>query len=141
MRLNDLPFPVFGDISFRGKCPREEIEQVTFFGQLRREYPDTLALIAMHSRNEGLKKAGQLRSVAQHKAEGMTPGFADIVIAGRQTFLCELKRRDHTQSVWQDGQIEHLTAAHDAGAFSCVALGWEAAWQAMEIWLSGQANN
>ena len=30
MRLSDLPFPVYGDPSFRGKCPTEALEQVTF---------------------------------------------------------------------------------------------------------------
>ena len=41
MRLSDLPFLVFGDPSFRGKCPTEAQEQVTFFAMLRREYPGT----------------------------------------------------------------------------------------------------
>lgn len=42
MRLSDLPFRVFGDVSFRGKCPTEAMEQVTLFAMLRREYPSTL---------------------------------------------------------------------------------------------------
>ncbi len=52
-----------------------------------------------------------------------------------------MKRRDHTQSAWQDGQIEYLTAAQEAGAFACVALGHEAAWEAVQAWIGDQARN
>ena len=109
MRLNDLPFPVYGDTGFRGKCPTEALEQITFFRRLRDAYPDS---------------------------QGMTPGASDIIIPGRVTFVCEMKRRDRTQSAWQDGQIEYLTAAHNAGAFACVALGCDAAWEAFQEWLT-----
>lgn len=136
MHLNDLPdgLLVYGDVSFRGKCPLESQEQVTFFNQLRRQYPDTLGRIAMHPRNEQQLRGGQFGRLAKHKAEGMTPGASDIIIPARIAFVCELKRLDHTKSKWQDGQIEYLTASHDAGAFACVALGWEAAWQALQDW-------
>lgn len=136
MNLDGLKFPVYGDTSFRGKCPTEVMEQVTFFGRLREYYPDTWGRLGLHPRNEGLKLKGQFASVSLHKAEGMTPGAADIIIPGRMTFVCELKRRDHTQSAWQEGQIEYLTAAHLCGAFACVALGCNAAWEALEVWLS-----
>ena len=141
MRLFDLPFLVFGDPSFRGKCPTEALEQVTFFAMLRREYPDTWGALAIHPRNEGLKEKGQFASVQRHAAEGMTKGAADIIIPGRPAFVCEMKRKDHTQSTWKDGQIEYLTAAHAAGAFACVALGYEAAWVAVRLWIGGQARN
>lgn len=134
MQLNGLPFPVYGDAAFRGKCPKEDIEQISFFNRLRREYPDSYGLIALHPRNEGLKRGGQFSAVARHAAEGMTKGAADIIIPGRRAFVCELKRRDHTQSAWQEGQREYLHAAYNAGAFVCVALGAEAAWAAFEIW-------
>lgn len=125
----------FGDPSFRGKCPLEEMEQVTFFNRLRRDYPDTLGMIAIHSRNEGLKTGGHISSVAKHKAEGMTPGASDIIIPGRITFVCEMKRRDHTLSKWQDGQQPYLIAASTMGAFACVALGCDAAWNALQMWV------
>lgn len=133
MRL-DVPFRVFGDVSYRGKCPLEDVEQVTFFARLRREYPDTFGLIAIHPRNEGLKSAGQFSVVQKHRAEGMTKGAADIIIPAKVSFVCEMKRRDHTKSQWQDGQIEYLTAAQQVGAFSCVALGCDAAWEAFLEW-------
>ena len=134
MKLKSLPFPVFGNLSFRGKCPKETIEMITFFNRLRREYPTTWGALAIHPRNEGLKRAGQFSSVQKHAAEGMTKGAADIIVPGRVTLLVELKRRDHTQSRFQPGQLEYLQAAHDAGAFVCVALGADAAMQAVETW-------
>jgi len=139
MLLNNLPNGVllFGDADFRGKCPTEAIEQVTFFNTLRREYPETWGALALHPRNEGLKTNGQFSSVAKHSAEGMTPGAADIIIPARIAFVCELKRQDRTQSAWQDGQESFLAAAAAAGAFSCVALGWQAAWEAFEAWRDG----
>jgi len=130
--------PVYGDITFRGKCPPEEVEQASFFSRLRREYPDTYGAIAIHPRNEGLKEKGQFSTVIKHAAEGMTKGASDIVIPGRRTFVCELKRQDHTLSKWQVGQEPYLIAAANAGAFVCVALGAAAAWEAFKEW---QAQN
>jgi len=131
---------VYGDASFRGKCPLESAEQITFFNQLRSKYPDSYGRIALHPRNEGQLIGGQHSSIDKKKAEGMSTGASDIVIPGATSFVCELKRRDHTKCSWQDGQIEYLEASHNAGAFVCVALGWEAAWQAFSEWLS-QSNN
>ena len=130
----DVPFPIYGDVTFRGRCPREDVEQVTFFNRLRAEHTATLGLLAIHPRNEGLRQRGQIGAVAKHRAEGMSKGAADIIIPGRPAFVCELKRRDHTQSEWQDGQMDYLTAAYMSGAFTCVALGADAAWQALRDW-------
>jgi len=122
---------VYGDISFRGDCPTESAEQMTFFNKLRREYPDTYGALAVHTRNEGKRN---IRQADRHKAEGMTPGAADIIIPGEHTFVCELKRMDHTKCKWQPGQQEYLIAADKADCFACVALGWEAAWEAFRAW-------
>ena len=135
-QLGKLPFAVYGDMSFKGKCPTETLEQTTFFGRLRERYPATFGLLAIHPRNEGLKTGGQFGAVARHRAEGMSPGAADIVIPARVSFVCELKRRDYRLCAWQDGQVEYLTAARDAGAFACVAFGCDAAWEAFGIWLN-----
>ena len=83
MLLNDLPSGVYvyGDVSFRGKCPKEDQEQVTFFNRLRREYPDTWGKLALHPRNEGLKIGGHITAVSRHKAEGMTPGALTALLA------------------------------------------------------------
>jgi len=133
MKFNDL-IPVYGDTSFRGKCPKEDVEQASFFNRLRREYPTSWGLLALHPRNEGLKEGGQFSTVLKHKAEGMTAGAADIIIPGAPAFVCEVKRRDHTLSKWQDGQQQYLITAAEAGAFACVALGAVGAWEAFEAW-------
>ena len=126
--------PLYGDPTFRGKCPPEHVEQASFFSRLRREYPTSWGLIALHPRNEGLLVKGQFQAITKHRMEGMAKGAADIVIPAARAFVCELKRQDHTQSKWQDGQQEYLAAASEAGAFVCVALGAAAAWQAFEEW-------
>jgi hypothetical protein len=126
---------VYGDASYRGDCPKETAEQVTFFNVLRAQYPDSYGLIAIHPRNEGKRTHGQ---AWHHKAEGMTKGASDIIIPARMSFVCELKRLDHTKSKWEDGQLEYLEAAHNAGAFVCVALGWEPAMLALHDWINRQ---
>jgi len=118
---------VYGDTSYRGECPSETLEAITFFAQLRREYPDTYGLIATHIRNEGKRNWYQ---ASREKAEGMTKGAPDIIIPMSRTFVCEMKRLDHTKSKWQPMQLEYLKTAHDAGAFVCVALGYDAAYSA-----------
>lgn len=125
--------PVYGDTEYRGECPRETLEQVTFFRRIREQYPDSIGRIAIHPRNEGKRKCDQ---ADREKAEGMVPGASDVIIPARVPFVCEIKRRDHTRSTWQDGQIEYLEAAHGQGAFVCVALGADAAMEAFEQWLS-----
>lgn len=126
---------MFGDQTFRGKCPPESVEQITFFNYLRGEYPETWGALALHPRNEQQLRGGQFRGMIKQKAEGMTPGASDIVIPARVPFVCEMKRQDHTKSKWQAGQIVYLEAAQDAGAFACVALGWIGAREALEAWL------
>lgn len=132
MKFPDF-LPVFGDTAYRGACPSEAMEQVTFFNRLRSQYPETWGRIALHPRNEGKRTPGQ---VYREKSEGMAEGAPDIVIP--PGFLCELKRRDHTKSRWQPGQLEYLEAAQEAGAFVCVALGADAAMEAFHDWLAAQ---
>ena len=125
--------PIWGDSDYRGPCPREAVEQVTFFRRLRDAHPDTWGRIAIHPRNEGKRRHDQ---ASREKAEGMTTGASDVIIPARVPFVCEIKRRDHTKSQWQDGQIEYLEAAYCCGAFVCVALGADAASQAFAEWSS-----
>lgn len=134
MNLN-IPFPIYGDQKWRGKCPPESAEQITFFNQLRTEYPDTWGKLALHPRNEQQLRGGQHRGMIRQKAEGLTPGASDVIIPAKVAFVCEIKRADHTQSKWQPGQVEYLTAAHEAGAFACVSLGWRGAWDALQDWI------
>ena len=122
MRFPDW-LPVYGDVSFRGKCAVEDVELSTFFNQLRKNYPD-LAKRGFHVENEGKKNHDNSRM------KGQLAGVSDIVIM--PGFCCEMKRRDHTISTWQKGQLDFLKACQDEGAYACVALGWEAAMEAVE---------
>lgn len=65
----------------------------------------------------------------------MTPGASDIVIPGGQTFICEMKRQDHTLCKWEQKQIAYLEQCENQGAFVCVALGYKAALEALEQWM------
>lgn len=123
---------VYGDPAFRGKCSTESVEQVSAFNQIRKRWPETLGVIAIHPRNEGDFTPQQIR---RFKAEGMTSGASDIVIPAGRAFVCEIKRKDHTKSRWQEGQIEYLEACHNQGAFVCVALGAKGVIDAISAYL------
>ena len=125
----------YGDTSYRGDCALEDAELMTFFNELKRLYPD-LARIAIHPDNEGLViGTGHLHHAKQKAKGAINKGAADIVIVGNPTFVCELKRKDHTKSRWQDGQLEFLEASQKQGAFVCVALGYEAALNAVKDYI------
>jgi len=134
----DAAIPVYGDTFFRGKCPTENVEQVSVFNRIRRDFPKTWGVLAFHPRNEQLLEKGQFSTVLKHKAEGMTPGVVDLIIPARIPLVMEIKRCDHTLSSWQPGQVAYLKAARDAGSFACVALGAVGAWEAFEAWLQTQ---
>jgi hypothetical protein len=123
--------PIWGNVEFRGKCPAEALEQVTFFARLRRSFPNSYGLLALHPRNEGMRTHLQ---AAKEKSEGMVTGATDIVIPARPAFVCELKRRDHTLSKLAQEQLAFLRAAKAAGAYTCIALGVDAAWEAFMDW-------
>lgn len=122
--------PIYGDTSYRGTCPTEQMEHITFFAQLRARYPH-LGAIALHPANEGKRHLHRYR---HDVLMGLSVGAADIVIPGAPTFVCELKRRDHTKSKLSAEQVQWLETAASSGAFACVALGWEAAMEAAEAW-------
>lgn len=123
---------VYGDTKYRGECPQESAEQITFFNRLRAEHPDTWGRVALHPKNEEKRSGRQFNQLARDKSMGLSPGASDIIIP--LGFACEMKRRDHTKSAWQPGQIEYLEFVHNSGGFACVALGWEAAWEAFTEW-------
>lgn len=128
---------VYGNKMYREWCPSESIEQVTFFSELRRNYPETHGLLAIHPRNEGKRTYHQ---IARDKSEGLSTGASDIIIPGCPAFICELKRQDHTKCKLGDEQVKYLLAAKEAGCFVCIALGWVAAYEAFEEWIMGVEN-
>jgi len=122
--------PIYGDLEFRGKCPHETPEQISFLSLLRREFPE-LAEIAVHIRNEGKRTK---RQGNQHKMEGMNKGASDIVIPCKPPILIELKRRDHTLSSTSTEQLKYLVNSKKLGAFACYALGAAGAMEAVRAW-------
>ena len=125
---------IYGDQSFRGECQTETSEQIAFFTELKRKYPH-LHAIAIHPKNEGKRMKGQFQQLAKDKAMGLNVGSADIIIPASPAFVCELKRKDHTKSKFQAGQVEYLANCQKIGAFVCVALGYEAAMQAVDEYM------
>ncbi len=124
----------YGDTSYRGDCHLEDAELMTFFNELTRLHPQ-LALVAIHPDNEGLVLGTGHHHHIKQKAKGaIKKGASDIIIVGNPTFVCEMKRKDHTKSKWEDGQLEFLEASKNNGAFVCIALGYVAALLAVEEW-------
>ena len=129
---------VYGDVDYRNKdCPRESAEAVTFVNFVRNEYPIYPGMLITHIRNEGKRRKWQTE---RDKAEGMTKGAPDFFIPGKPSFLCELKRQDHSLCKISAEQIRYLVIAKQAGSFCCVALGWEAAVQALKDWRNMYTN-
>lgn len=124
---------VLGDVSYRGNCPSEDAEQITFFNELKRRWPDTLGKVAFHPHNEGNATSSEdaYRLVFKKKVMGMATGASDIIIPGINCVI-ELKRRDHTKSKWQKGQEEYLKICKALGASVYVSLGWEPAIKMLE---------
>lgn len=126
--------PVYGDLSFRGKCPRECVEQASAVNRIRQLYPETFGALVFHPRNEQQLRGGQHSAMIKHKAEGLTAGVPDLIVPGAPSCIIEIKRCDKTQSKISTEQIDYLTAAQNAGAFVAVALGAVAAIEAFDIW-------
>jgi len=119
---------VHGDRSFRGLCPKETAEQVTFFAMVRKSHPRSPIL---HIRNEGIRTAYQ---ISKEKSEGLITGAADIIGIGSPTLVIELKRKDHTKSKYGDGQLDFLYSCQNLGARVSVCLGHEAAYNEFLDW-------
>lgn len=114
------------------KCPSEAVEMSSFFNRLRREKPE-LGRIALHIRNEGLRTHQQVQKMRLDG--GFVAGAADVVIPGAPAFVMEMKSRAKTAKVSKE-QVAYLEACAAQGAFTCVALGAVAAWNALEEWLA-----
>lgn len=127
--------PAYGDTKYRGSCPTETAEQIAFFNIIRRDYPE-IGSTAVHPKNEAKRKGKDFQRLKIDKALGLTPGASDIVIPGCPSFVCEMKRKDHTKSKWQEDQLPYLKDCKRNGAFVCVAFGHEAAMEAFSEWLN-----
>ena len=122
---------VYGDINYRGPSAVESAEQITAFSQMRKRHPH-LSNMVFHPRIEGERTKGQ---ADWQKADGsIVKGMVDVIGIGHPMLVMEIKRKNHLLSAWQPGQIDVLQAAHKRGAFTCLALGYEAALQAIQDW-------
>lgn len=134
MKIPDF-LRVYGDINYRGPCPVESADQVTVFGQIRKRHPHLVNMV-FHPRMEGERTKGQ---ADWQKADGsIVKGMVDVIGIGHPMLVMEIKRKNHLLSVWQPGQIDVLQAAYKRGAFTCLALGFEAALQAIQDWEARQ---
>lgn len=124
----------YGDLDFRGECPKEDAELITFFNELAKHYPH-LSSVAIHPDNEGKVSGSGFTYHSRQKAKGaINKGASDIIIIGNPTFVCEMKRQDNSKSRWQDWQLEFLENSQKQGAFVCVAFGYKAALEAVKDW-------
>lgn len=126
---------IFGDVNYRGPCPQEGAEQMTVFNRIRRH---PVGALAIHPKNEGKRTKAQMD---KDKALGLTTGASDVIIPANPSFICELKRRDHTKSKITQEQIDYLTLAQKHGALVCIALGADAFQEAFDIWLARMGMN
>ena len=126
--------PLYGDPSYRGKCPVEAVEQASAVNRIRQLYPDTFGALVFHPRNEQQLRGGQHSAMIKHKAEGLTAGVSDLVIPGAPCLVVEIKRRNPQLSKISPEQIAYLETAQRMGAFVAVALGAVAAIEAFDIW-------
>lgn len=123
---------VYGDINFRlPGCRTEGAEQKEFFGRLK-EHRRYLYDIAIHPKNEG--KRSHAQAAADKEMGSLNTGASDIILPVKIPFVCEMKRIDHTLSSISDDQVKYLLDCKALGSFVCIALGAEAAWQALLEW-------
>ena len=130
MKFNHL-IPVYGDTTYRGKCPVEDVEHINAVSWIRFNYP-AISAVLIHPSNEGKRSFAQAN---KEKKLGLNKGASDIVIPASPSFICEIKRLDHTKCKWQDGQQEYLLAGAKLGSFVCIALGAEGVKLAFNDWL------
>lgn len=126
---------IFGDTKFRGKCPKESVEQITFVNLVRNNYPE-YGNVLVHPENEGKLINGQFSAINKQRAMGLTKGAADIIIPAKVPFVCEMKRIDSSRSKPTQEQIKYLEIVDKLGAFACICYGHIAAMKAFKKWLT-----
>jgi len=124
---------IYGDIHFRDKsCRKEWVEQKDFIGRLKEHRPN-LHKLAVHPKNEGLRTGRQ--ATIDEEQGALNKGAVDIIIPCRVPFVAEMKRVDRVKSSkLTDEQIKYLVLSESMGAFSLVALGCDAMWEALLYW-------
>lgn len=133
---NWLPF--YGDISYRGPCNREIVDQIDFISWLQKELPEYYRL-TFHPKVEGRRNFAQ--ATIDKKTGSMKSGVSDVICIGSPMLVMEIKRKDEKKSTWRDGQLKFLEESQKAGAYVCLAFGFEGAKEAFAHWVTLQAKN
>lgn len=128
---------VFGDPTFRGACPVETADQITAVGMIKDHHPDLFAIM-IHPKNEG--KRNPRMAAMERQVGALNKGASDFIFPCSPALVIELKRRDHTLSRWETGQIDYLTSAQSMGSFVCVALGWQGLMEAIKWFKANKLN-
>lgn len=133
-QTHELNIPIYGDVSFRGECKKEDPELSYGYQALKLKYPQYEHLF-FHVVNEW-KPTGSTSYAHYTKLlnKGMKPRLADFICLpvkhGAPAFLCEVKRLNIAESLKSKARKEHyleqislLSSQKQNGAVVCVALG------------------
>lgn len=111
------------DSGYRGDCPKEETDQISYGLWMQHRFPDVLWF---HVPNETGTRSGP-QFVEKRRRMGVRSGVSDNVILTRginhKCGLIELKRRDKTKSKVSKSQNQVLEEAIAEGHFGAVAYG------------------
>lgn len=115
------------DSQYRGKCRREELEQIDCASWLKFNHPERWPLI-FHVANEltvDKKKPGWAQHLAKRQKMGVKNGVSDVIDFGIVRGAFELKRDDRTQSTpVTKEQREFLRAVDESGGFAAICYGF-----------------
>lgn len=113
------------DGGYRGDCPKEETDQISYGLWMQHRFPDVLWF---HVPNETGTKSGP-QFVEKRRRMGVRSGVSDNVILthgiNHKCGLIELKRRDKTKSKVSKSQNQVLEGAIEEGHFGAIAYGLE----------------
>lgn len=111
------------DSGYRGDCPKEETDQISYGLWMQHSFPDVLWF---HVPNETGTRSGP-QFVEKRRRMGVRRGVSDNVILthgiNHKCGLIELKRRDKTKSTVSKSQNQVLEAAVAEGHFGAIAYG------------------
>lgn len=113
------------DSGYRGDCPKEETDQISYGLWMQHSFPDVLWF---HVPNETGTRSGP-QFVEKRRRMGVRSGVSDNVILthgiNHKCGLIELKRRDKTKSKVSKSQTDVLEEAIVEGHFGAIAYGLE----------------
>lgn len=111
------------DSGYRGDCPKEETDQISYGLWMQHRFPDVLWF---HVPNETGTRSGP-QFIEKRRRMGVRSGVSDNVILthgiNHKCGLIELKRRDKTKSKVSKSQTDVLEAAVADGHFGAIAYG------------------